>query len=211
MTTVYETEKRNHIPKILQLSGSGEPLGWISYQDFATLQSKDKILWTTGKYAHTLRGGMNAATGQQSVLVMDTIVAVKHDKGKRNKKRDLADYSPTLSNAMLFERDRYLCAYCNTVYPKGKLTRDHVHPISKGGPDIWENVVTACGACNRWKDNKTIADADLELHYLPYKPSFYEHLILENRHLLADQMEFLIKGVSKSSPIYKDYIQKLNS
>lgn len=205
---MLEKSTKNQIPKILQLSSSGEPIGWISYQDFATLQSKGKILWTTGKYAHTLRGGVNAETGKQSTLIMDTIVAVKHDKTARTKKRDVNNFSPTLSNAMLFERDRYLCAYCGTVYPKSKLTRDHVHPISKGGPDIWENVVTACSGCNLWKDNKTIEEADLQLLYVPYKPSFYEHLILENRHILTDQMEFLIKGVSKNSPIYKDYLEK---
>lgn len=199
------------IPKILQLTASGEPIGWITYQDFATLQAKDKILWTTGKYAHTLRGGTNAKTGQQSTLIMDTIVAVKHEKTSRSKKRDLVNYSPTLSNKMLFERDRYLCAYCGHVFSRNKLTRDHVVPVSKGGPDIWENVVTACSGCNLWKDDKTLEEADLQLLYVPYKPSFYENLILENRNCLQDQMEFLIKGVSKNSPVYKDYVAKYAS
>jgi hypothetical protein len=27
---------------------------------------------------------------------------------------------------------------------------------------------------------------------VPYRPSWVEHLILSNRHILADQMEFLI-------------------
>jgi 5-methylcytosine-specific restriction endonuclease McrA len=32
-----------------------------------------------------------------------------------------------------------------------KLTRDHVHPIAKGGRDEMGNVVPACGACNSSK------------------------------------------------------------
>lgn len=29
-----------------------------------------------------------------------------------------------------------------------KATRDHVHPLSKGGPDNLDNLVLACMACN---------------------------------------------------------------
>ena len=197
------------IPKILQLDASGNPMDWITYADFATLQAKGRIAWTTGTYACTLRGGINAATGKRSELVMDTIVAVKHEKGAKQNKRHATGFNPTLTNKMLFERDKYMCAYCGHVYPKHKLTRDHVHPVSKGGPDVWENVVTACNTCNRWKDNKTLEDAELKLLYVPYKPTFHEHLILDNRNILEDQMLFLLKGVSEHSPVYKDCMQRL--
>jgi len=34
-------------------------------------------------------------------------------------------------------------------------------------------------------------------------PNYNEHLILQNRRILADQMEYLIKGVSKNSRIHE--------
>jgi hypothetical protein len=203
------SEQEFIIPKILQLDSSGNPMDWITYEEFATLKAKGRIAWTTGTYACTLRGGINSMTGKRSELVMDTIVAIKHEKSGKQSKRHATGFNPTLTNKMLFERDKYMCAYCGHVYPKHKLTRDHVHPVSKGGPDIWENVVTACTTCNRWKDNKTLEDADLKLLYVPYKPTFHEHLILDNRNILEDQMLFLLKGVSEHSPVYKDCMQRL--
>lgn len=196
-------------PKILQLSASGEPIKWITYEDYATLKSKDRIAWTTGKYVSTIHGGINAATGLRSFLEMDTVIAVKHEKKANSKKRHHVDYNPALTNTALFQRDQYLCAYCTTVYPRHKLTRDHIHPLSRGGKDIWINVVTACSSCNNYKGDKLLEEIDLKLAYIPYTPSFYEHLILENRHILDDQLTFLIKGVNENSPVYKAYKERI--
>jgi 5-methylcytosine-specific restriction endonuclease McrA len=74
-------------------------------------------------------------------------------------------------------------------------------PRSKGGDDTWMNVVTACRRCNQRKSDKTLKEARLELLYLPYAPNHYENLILLNRNILGDQMEYLISGVPKNSRI----------
>jgi hypothetical protein len=37
---------------------------------------------------------------------------------------------------------------------------------------------------------------------LPYIPNRYEAFILSNRKILADQMEFLLQGVPKSSRLH---------
>ena len=42
----------------------------------------------------------------------------------------------------------YTCQYCAEIFDKKDLTLDHVIPKSKKGPSNWENVVTACKACN---------------------------------------------------------------
>jgi hypothetical protein len=188
----YFTESK--LPLILTLNGGGEPIRWINYEKGAYYYTKNKVLWSMGSVQINLHGGTNSETGTQSILKMDTIIAVDFNKHVKR-----LDYKPTLTNRTLFERDKYLCAYCGKTYAKHKLTRDHIIPLSAGGKDVWENCVTSCYHCNQWKGAKDLHDSGLQLLYIPYVPSFHEHLILQNRRILADQMEFLLKGVSKNS------------
>jgi len=52
-----------------------------------------------------------------------------------------------LTRQNIFKRDAYTCAYCGDTNRKS-LTLDHVLPQSKGGPNTWDNLVTACKKCN---------------------------------------------------------------
>ena len=74
-------------------------------------------------------------------------------------------------------------------------------PRAQGGKDVWTNVVTACGGCNKAKDARTPEEAGMKLLYIPYAPNRAEYLILMNRTILADQMEFLKARVTKDSRI----------
>jgi hypothetical protein len=188
--------------RILALNAGGEPLDWISFEDCLKQQEKGNISWQIGEQDIVLRGGFNSRTGQQSVCTFAPIIALKY--GGTKVKRGEA-YRPHLSNEALFNRDRHMCAYCGRVFATGKLTRDHVHPVSKGGKDIWENVVSACSRCNQKKADKFLDQLEMKLLYVPYAPSFHEHLILENRNILIDQMEFLLKGVGKHSKLHEEY------
>lgn len=193
------------LPRILALNAGGEAINWITYEDAATYYAKGKILWSLGTHEVPLRGGTNVKTGKQSVLTIDTIVAIANDVSPtKYQSRD-----PRLSNTTLFERDQNLCAYCVKTYKRKDLTRDHVTPTSKGGKDVWANVVTACASCNQFKSDRTPEQAEMPLAYVPYTPSHNENLILKNRNILADQMDFLMKGVSQHSRLYKQYHERL--
>ena len=183
-------------PLILAVNSGGEPTGWITYERCAYYYAKERVLWSLGKHKVVLRGGTSAMTGQQSILEMDTIVAVDNAVSPFKFRKSA---SPPLSNRTLFARDKNICAYCGTKCSTKDLTRDHILPWAKGGKDTWENVVAACKGCNNWKDAKTLKEADMQLLYIPYIPSYHEHLILQNRKILQDQMDFLIRGVSKNS------------
>ena len=67
-----------------------------------------------------------------------------------------------VTNTFLFARDRYRCQYCGRagieLRPREALTRDHVIPLSRGGLNVWENVVTACSPCNTRKANHLPAE-----------------------------------------------------
>jgi 5-methylcytosine-specific restriction endonuclease McrA len=44
-----------------------------------------------------------------------------------------------------------VCHYCKSPTPPGKLTMDHIVPISRGGKSVKGNVVPSCKACNTKK------------------------------------------------------------
>jgi len=187
------------LPLILQLNAGGEPMGWINYEKSAYFYAKDKVVWSLGQHEVLLRGGTSALTGKQSTLEMDTILAVdcKYSPNK------FKTGTPPLTNKTLFIRDRSVCGYCSVQFVKSELTRDHVHPKSRGGEDSWTNLVTACKKCNHKKADRTPREAKMPLVYVPYVPNYNEHLILQNRRILANQMDYLIKGVGRDSRIHE--------
>ena len=105
----------------------------------------------------------------------------------------------SLTNSKLFARDRNVCAYCGNHFHESVLTRELFIPQAHIGRDIWMIVVTACRSCNHRKGPRTPEQAHMPLLYTPYVPSLWEDFILRNRRILADQMEFLMAHVPKSS------------
>ena len=173
--------------QILAVDRGGFPVQWLGYEDAARHYTIGNVIWTLGEPFKLLRGGENRILQAQSTLDLHPIIAVKGLENAHKKRRAV----PLLTNKKLFARDEHLCLYCGNEFPIGLLTRDHVHPTSRGGQDVWDNVVTACKACNSKKDNRTPEEAHMPLLALPYTPNFAEALILANRHILADQMDFL--------------------
>lgn len=182
-----------HSTRILSLDSSGRILDWISWQDAVCLYVREAVSWTLGSPCLTIHGGNSRLTGEQSTLDLHPIVA-----SSGHARLHVIDPAPALTNAALFARDRMLCLYCGDHFHRGDLTRDHVVPLSKGGRDSWENVVTACLACNIRKGSHTPQQAGMPLLAVPYRPSWVEHLILSNRNILADQMEFLVSHLPKN-------------
>lgn len=173
------------IPAILKCDAGGLPVSWIRWQTAVTLYARDRVRWEAGAERFTIHGGTCAATGRQSFISIGSIIAVA-DKSRRYEKG-----VPLLTNRTLFQRDRNLCLYCGVQFTNNFLTRDHIVPASRGGLSVWENCVTACRDCNQRKDDRTPEEAGMKLIAVPYTPNLAEYLILSNRKILADQMEFL--------------------
>ena len=68
----------------------------------------------------------------------------------------------------MFLRDKFSCQYCGS---NEELTFDHLLPRSKGGETNWDNVVTACSACNVKKGGKLLKLSGMKLAQHPYQPS----------------------------------------
>lgn len=90
----------------------------------------------------------------------------------------------------VFARDGFTCQYCGRRPPDVVLELDHIHPVSKDGPDDILNLITACFDCNRGKAAKVISDIAPRLGYLRgqfgygdpfYKLIKYVGAILRNR------------------------------
>lgn len=191
----------NHaLPSILALNVAGDPVRWIDYEKAAFYYAKDRVAWELGD-DFWIYGGTRAETRERSKMNLKVIIAVR---GMTKNKATLFG-TPRLTNRALFARDGQICAYCAQPFSLIHLTRDHVHPLSKGGKDVWENVVTACKRCNNLKADRDVNETNMRLVYVPYAPDRAEHLILSNRRIIADQMEYLKKFVSnKNSRVFTD-------
>ena len=180
--------------RLLSLDAHGRVLDWINWQDATCLYARDAVAWTLGDPCLRVHGGTRRTTGERSVIDLHPIVA-----SRGHARAHSLSPTPTLTNTALFARDAQLCLYCGREFSRPSLTRDHVLPLSKGGRDTWENVVTACFGCNSRKSNRTPQQANMPLLAVPYRPSWIEHLILSNRNILADQMAVLTAHLPKRS------------
>jgi 5-methylcytosine-specific restriction endonuclease McrA len=88
-------------------------------------------------------------------------------------------------------RDNNQCQYCANYFPLDKLTMDHVMPKSRGGKNVWENLVAACKKCNQRKGSKTTKESGMHPLKRPRKPKAN-----------------ILRTISKSqiSDLWKDYL-----
>lgn len=92
-----------------------------------------------------------------------------------------------LTRLEVFNRDQYMCQYCGKE--TRQLTIDHIIPRYRGGQHTWENVVSACIACNRRKAGKTPEEAGMRLRRLP-SPAQRSRLFYIPSHYLQTRDEW---------------------
>jgi 5-methylcytosine-specific restriction endonuclease McrA len=76
------------------------------------------------------------------------------------------------SRMNIYMRDGWTCQYCGEKKATKNLTFDHVVPRYHGGKTSWTNIVTACRACNSYKDNRTPEQAKMRLLRKPEEPKW---------------------------------------
>jgi hypothetical protein len=70
------------------------------------------------------------------------------------------DYYNILENRLkIFERDAYKCKYCGKQLTRFSATLDHIQPVSHGGLNSFDNLVTSCLHCNSSRGNQPVMDA----------------------------------------------------
>lgn len=182
---------------VLITDSAGTPKDWVNHEIAACYYARNKVLWETGNTLRTFRGGHNIF-GEQSKISVSSIIGVSGPVFGAEffyKETIYADRST------LYARDRHMCAYCGVTFEPKELTIDHVMPKSRGGKNTWANCVSACKPCNLRKKARTPEEAKMHLLYVPYAPNVFEKMILKNRKILQDQMEFLAARVPKTSRV----------
>ena len=107
-----------------------------------------------------------------------------------------------VTNTFLFARDDYCCQYCgrhrSELRGRQFLTRDHVLPISRGGDNTWDNVVTACSKCNNRKGDRLPREAGMRLCTRPSEPN-HVHLVWAVRKVTPVQAKYIAMFYGKDA------------
>jgi hypothetical protein len=75
-----------------------------------------------------------------------------------NLNEELDYYNIRENRTLIFERDSYQCQYCQKQLTRFTATLDHLTPVSKGGGNDYENLITSCLECNSRKTGKNLSD-----------------------------------------------------
>jgi 5-methylcytosine-specific restriction endonuclease McrA len=102
-----------------------------------------------------------------------------------------------ISRRALFARDGWRCAYCGDS--SSRLTLDHVVPRSRGGDSVWENVVTACAACNLRKADRLLEETHMRLLRAPRAPAPVLFISLA-LHAVPETWRQYLPGLDEAAP-----------
>ncbi len=101
----------------------------------------------------------------------------------------------------VFKRDAFCCQYCGTTPPNAVLEIDHIQPVSKGGTNNIDNLLTACFDCNRGKSDRLLEVA-------PDSLQAKAEILQEKREQLK-AYERLLKKISADQEKQVDSIQSV--
>jgi hypothetical protein len=105
----------------------------------------------------------------------------------------------------IFKRDDFKCIYCGKGTPDVTLEIDHILPVSKGGTNDINNLVTACFDCNRGKTNielKTVTNSmQLNMEILKEREKQYK----EYQKILKKFNDILLQQYTEINNLYSSY------
>jgi 5-methylcytosine-specific restriction endonuclease McrA len=164
-----------------ELKGGGAPINHCSMdpgkvlilnQTFEPLQvcsaRRAVVLLFTGK-AEGIENTPRVFRSPSVAICLPSVIRLHHFVKK--------PVPPTISfnKKNILKRDGYTCQYCGRNSGE-RMTIDHVIPKSQGGRTVWENVVSACRACNLKKGNKGLTEAGMYLRRKPVRPLSVSYL-----------------------------------
>jgi len=127
---------------------------------------RDALSGLAEKGAISLAGDVNKEGTPYQIRLPEEIVLCRDAMSKVQErqlpqidpKKELDFYNIKENRLRVFERDKYLCHYCKKQLTRFSATLDHIQPVSKGGDNSYENLVTSCLLHNSQRNAQPIMD-----------------------------------------------------
>lgn len=143
---------------ITSSSGQGTSLSYGAVQDaLARLEEKGVI----EKVGETTREGtLYKVYLPEEIEICQQLIANAKPESQTpvDEKRELDYYNVAENRLKIFERDSYKCHYCSKQLTRFTATLDHIQPVSEGGDNSYENLVTACLHCNSRRGSRPVME-----------------------------------------------------
>jgi 5-methylcytosine-specific restriction endonuclease McrA len=133
-----------------------------SYEPLTVCRARRAVVLIFQGKAEMLENGVGSIRTISETVELPSVIRLAQMVRRPRRQRKMTRYE-------IFNRDRYTCQYCGEQ--SRHLTLDHVVPRYRGGQHTWENVVSACVACNRHKAGRTPKEANMKLVRQPGPPS----------------------------------------
>jgi hypothetical protein len=143
---------------ICSSSGQSHALSYESVQNTLKGLCEKQVISLTGD---TNREGTpyRIYLPEEIAICRDAMSKVQQKELPRiDPKRELDFYNIKENRLKVFERDKYMCHYCKKQLTRFSATLDHIQPVSKGGDNSYDNLITACLLCNSQRGAKPIMD-----------------------------------------------------
>jgi 5-methylcytosine-specific restriction endonuclease McrA len=133
-----------------------------SYEPLTVCRARRAVVLIFQGKAEMLEDGLGYIHTIAQTVPIPSVIRLGQMVKRPRRERKMTRYE-------IFNRDKYACQYCGEQ--SRHLTLDHVIPRYRGGQHTWENVVSACGACNRHKAGRTPKEANMKLIRTPLPPT----------------------------------------
>ena len=141
--------------RVLVLNATYEPINVCTVRRATVLllKARAEVIERSDDVLHSER----LALDRPLVIRLITYVRIPRDIHRRK-----------ITRKAVLARDSWTCQYCGCQ--RSGLTVDHVIPRSRGGKSNWENIVAACGPCNRRKGNRLPVEVAMHPSSIPKAP-----------------------------------------
>lgn len=132
-----------------------------SYEPLNICRVRRAVVLIHGGKAELLENGVGYLHSAEDLFSIPSVIRLSAMVKRPRAERKMTRFE-------IFNRDHYTCQYCGRT--THQLTLDHVMPRHRHGEHTWENVVSACIACNRHKAGRTPEEANMKLARKPTRP-----------------------------------------
>jgi 5-methylcytosine-specific restriction endonuclease McrA len=166
---------------VLVLNASYEPINVCSTRRAVILVLKEK--------AEVLEPSPGVIRSERSSFTRPAVIRlVSYVRVPRNA------HSRRISRKAVLARDDWTCQYCGERKPG--MTIDHVIPRSRGGKSVWENIVAACGSCNRRKGDRLPEEIRMHPRKEPRPPAPTIFITIASPRVPASWRPYIPEGAA---------------